>query len=625
MKAAQQDGTHPRPMMVREVWTSLDGPWQFAHDDSDAGLADHWFDPSSDAAFDQRIEVPYPPESPASGIGERGFHRVVWYRRTIAHDDLANPGDDLSRVLIHFGAVDHRAQVWFDGQLVADHVGGQTPFTADVTDAMAGQPAHEDGHVLVVRAQDDPQALHQPRGKQDWREKPHGIWYERTTGIWQSVWFEVVPSQHVVDVAWTLHASSSVVRCDLTLASTPAQPLVVEMALTLGEEVLAEVSCVVRRQVNQVDIAIPALRNGQDRARLVWSPEAPNLVDADVVLRDQESGDQVDRVASYLGLRDVSVGGGWFALNGQPYYTRSVLNQGYRPETHLASRGSEELRAEVELIKAMGFNAVRVHQKAEDPRFLYWADRLGLLVWGETAGAYEFSTEAITLLTTEWMEIVRRYRSHPSVVVWVPVNESWGVQDIATVDAEQQFAQSLVSLTRALDPSRPAVSNEGWEHVDSDILGLHDYTVDPERLRARYLDQQSARDAALVGFGPQRRRPILNDAQVERFLDGRAPLMITEFGGVSLSHEQETWGYEQVTSTEEYADLLTGLFDALRASTEIVGFCYTQFMDTGQETNGLLFADGTPKLPVESIFEIVTGRPYTGPDRASSTFGWAED
>jgi beta-galactosidase/beta-glucuronidase len=273
------------------------------------------------------------------------------------------------------------------------------------------------------------------------------------------------------------------------------------------------------------------------------------------------------------------------------------------------------------MIKAMGFNAVRIHQKAEDPRFLFWADRLGLLVWSETAGAYEFSARAIALLTTEWMGLVRRYRSHPSVVVWVPINESWGVQDIATVPAQQQFSQSLVSLTWALDPSRPAVSNEGWEHVDSDILGVHDYTVDPDRLRARYLDKPAARDAAMAAHGPAGRRLILNDAQAQRFLDGRAPLMITEFGGISMSEEDESWGYDQVQSIEEYAARLAELFDALRASSEIVGFCYTQFMDTGQETNGLLYADGTPKLPVEDVFRIVTGRSDVAPDKPSSTFG----
>jgi len=622
VKATQQDGSYPRPLMVRESWTSLDGSWQFAHDDAGVGLSEGWFDVSAAEAFDQRIEVPFPPESPASGIGARGFHPVVWYRRTLPFDVLPT-SEAGKRVLIHFGAVDHRAQVWLDGQLVVDHVGGQTPFTADVTDVLAASSAlpDEGGHVLVVRAEDDPAALHQPRGKQDWREQPHSVWYERTTGIWQPVWLEIVPAEHVADVAWDLHASSSVVSGEITLAAAPAQPLQVEVTLSLDGMVLGEVTCPAKGPVIQVEIPVPALRNGQDRAQLVWSPEEPHLVDVEVVLRGRKSGEQIDHVASYLGLREVGVGGGSFLLNGQPYYTRSVLNQGYRPDTHLASRGSDELRGEVELIKAMGFNAVRVHQKAEDPRFLYWADKLGLLVWGETAGAYEFSPSAIALLTTEWIELIRRYRSHPSIVVWVPVNESWGVQDIATVAAQQHFTQSLVSLTRALDPSRPAVSNEGWEHVDSDIVGVHDYTVDADQFRARYRDKQSVRDTVLDGYGPAGRRVILSDSQHERFLSGKAPLMVTEFGGISMSEAEGSWGYEVVTSTEEYAARLTGLFDALRVSSEVVGFCYTQFMDTGQETNGLLFADGRPKLPLDSIFRIVTGRTDGNADKPRSTFG----
>ena len=623
MLATQQDGSYPRPTMCREAWTSLDGPWQFAHDDADEGLAQRWFDPSSDSAFDQRIEVPFPPESPASGVGARGFHPVVWYRRTISHAELtAAPGagdTDTARALVHFGAVDHHARVWLDGHLVAEHVGGQTPFTADVTDALLastrGADPAPDEHVLVVRAEDDPHASDQPRGKQDWREEPHGIWYDRTTGIWQPVWLEVVPALHVVDVAWTPDVAEAVVRGEVTLSRRPSAPLALDLVLTSGTEVLAEVSYVVGDPVTRLDIPVAALRNGQDRDRLQWSPETPRLVDIDVALRDRGSGLELDRVASYTGLRHVSVDGGSFALNGHPWYTRSVLNQGYRRDTHLASRGGDALRVEVEQIKAMGFNAVRLHQKAEDPRFLYWADRLGLMVWSETAGAYEFSPRAVALLTTEWMELVRRYRSHPSVVVWVPINESWGVQDIAGSTAQQQFAQSLVSLTRALDPSRPAMSNEGWEHVDSDIMGLHDYTVDPEHLRARYVDAAAVRDV-VSGFGPQGRRPMLNDAQARRFEAGGCPLMITEFGGISMAEEEGAWGYDHVGSTEEYAARLTGLFDALHASSEVVGFCYTQFMDTGQETNGLLFADGTPKLPVEWIAEIVTGvrTPRTAPD-----------
>ena len=628
---ATQHETHPRPTLCRQDWTSLDGTWAFAHDDDDVGLAERWWEPvTGEKAFDQVVAVPFPPESPASGLGARGFHPVVWYRRVLDHETLAGSGDRPgTRVLLHFGAVDHRAHVWVDGRLVAEHVGGQSPFTADVTDAL--DPAAGE-HVVVVRAEDDPTALDQPRGKQDWREQPHGIWYDRTTGIWQPVWVETVPADHVADVAWLPDVSAGLVHGEVTLSRPPRTPLVLAVRLWLGDELLAEVSSRVLTRVVSLDVVVPALRNGQERARLLWSPESPTLVDVEVVLReaaplDDEvggAGPVVDTVASYLGLRSVSVGGGVFRLNDQPYETRSVLNQGFRPETHLATRGPEELRHEVELTKAMGFNAVRVHQKAEDPRFLFWADRLGLLVWGETASPYEFSTESATLLTREWLDLVRRDRSHPSVVVWVPVNESWGVQDIAMVPAQQQLAQALASLTRALDPTRPVVSNEGWEHVDSDILGIHDYTVDPAHLRARYADRSSVTEAVLSGRGPQGRRPVLTERQRQAFLAGDAPLMITEFGGISLSKDAATWGYGHVDSPEEYAEVLRGLFEALRAAPDVVGSCYTQFMDTGQETNGLLFSDGTPKLPVETIRAIVTGRQDAGEEAPTSTFGWTD-
>lgn len=623
MRIAEQDGSYPRPMLVRDRWTSLDGAWDFAYDDADEGLATRWFAAvTTDATgpFDRQIEVPYPPESPASGVGERGFHPVAWYRRRLTVE-LPEPVGDGGRILLHFGAVDYRAQVWFDGQLVATHVGGQTPFTADVTDALDPDAG---AHVVVVRAEDDPADLDQPRGKQDWREKPHGIWYDRTTGIWQSVWLETVGVNHLVDIAWTPELSTGVVHGELTLASTPVRPLRLELTLTVEGEVLAEQSVLVRARSTDVDVVIPALRNGQERARLLWTPEHPVLVDVDVVLRECDTGVVVDTVGSYLGLRSAAVGSGSFLLNEAPYYVRSVLDQGFRPDTHLASTGSDQLRAEVELIKAMGFNAVRTHQKAEDPRFLYWTDRLGLLVWGETAAAYAFSPTAVELLTAEWMELVRRDRSHPSVVTWVPMNESWGVQDIAANAAQQRYSIALANLTRALDPSRPVISNDGWEHVDSDILGLHDYTTDPEAFRARWATRQSVLDVVLSAYGPQGRRPIVTDAQKEAFLAGRAPLMVTEFGGVSLSDDKGAWGYEHVGSDSEYAGLLLQLFEALRSSTEVVGFCYTQFMDTGQETNGLLYADGTPKIAVEAIRHIVTGAKDGAQVGPGSTFGWTD-
>lgn len=620
VKATEQDGSHPRPLLLRDRWSSLDGTWEFASDDADRGLAERWFEPGAD--FPDRIEVPFPPESSASGLGRRGFHPVVWYRRALPLDELAPDGTEGRRVLVHFGAVDHSASVWCDGRLVATHEGGQTPFTADVTDAL------EEGattHLLVVRAEDDPLDPDQARGKQDWRERPHGIWYDRTTGIWQSVWAECVPVDHVEDVAWTPNPAHGLAG-EVTLARRPSRPVVVEVVVTLGDEVLAEQSLVARSRVVAVDLAIDALRNGQDRARLMWSPEQPTLLDVEVRLRDRESGEELDFVASYAGLRTATVGHGAFRLNDQPYYVRAVLNQGYRPETHLAARDTAELRREVEVIKALGFNCARLHQKCEDPRWLHWADRLGLLVWGESASPYAFSTTAVERFVPEWTAIVRRYRSHPSLVVWVPINESWGVQDIASSDAQQRYSKSLAELTRALDPSRPVVSNEGWEHVDSDILGLHDYS-DADEMRARYADRAALTDVVLGARTPHGRRPVLSDAQERGFVSGETPVMVTEFGGISFARragDDESWGYSTAASDEEYADVLRRQFDALRASSELVGFCYTQLLDTGQETNGLLLADGTPKLPTEMIRKIVTGQEDGGRTPASSTVGWVD-
>lgn len=304
-------------------------------------------------------------------------------------------------------------------------------------------------------------------------------------------------------------------------------------------------------------------------------------------------------------MREVAVGDGHFLLNGRPCYLRSVLDQGYREETHLAAADTDSLRRDVELIKAMGFNAVRVHQKAEDPRFLYWADRLGLMVWAETANAYEFSTTAVELLTREWLDLVRRDRSHPCIVTWVPLNESWGVPEIASDRRQQQYAVALASLTRALDPTRPVLSNEGWEHLDSDVLGVHDYTTDPQALRAHYADA-AAIARTLEGRGPQGRRLVLGEAQGRAVDSGAAPLMVTEFGGISFAGGAGGWGYAEVESETEYAAVLRDLFRALHECEGVVGFCYTQFADTAQETNGLLRADRSPKIPLESINQIVT-------------------
>ncbi|WP_415855957.1 glycoside hydrolase family 2 protein [Sinomonas sp. G460-2] len=600
--ASRQDGSYPRPQMLRAEWCDLDGPWSFRQDDDGAGTAAGW--PCGFSRGPQ-IEVPFPPESTASGIAEPGFHPVVWYSREIGPEELAaaGHGDARPRILLHFGAVDYRARVWLDGQFVGEHEGGHTPFSFDISHLVGGEGAGRQ-HTVVVRAEDDPHDTSQPRGKQDWHESPHAIWYQRTTGIWQTVWLEAVPEAHIARLRWTQNGPASV-TATLQLDGVVPAKAVARVKLRWEDRGEDLGTACVEVTSRRVDITVPLTRqiNGQAESELVWSPEHPRLIDAQITLTDGD-GTEVDAVASYLGLRTAAVDRGSFLLNDRPYDVRSVLNQGYWPQSHLAAPSRDALRREVELIKALGFNATRIHQKIEDPRFLFWADRLGLLVWGEAPGAYEFSPTAVQRLMREWMDAVERDASHPSIVTWVPANESWGLQHVAHSAAQQAYSRALADVTRALDPSRPVISNDGWEHQNSDILSVHDYEGDGAVLARTYADDD-ARARLLAGTGPAGRRILVGGAQ-----DHGQPIMLTEFGGIDYQvgpGRDDGWGYTAAANGDEWLERITSLYNAIRSSSFLAGSCYTQLTDTLQETNGLLTEDRVPKMPIEQIRAAVTG------------------
>ncbi len=580
---------HPRPQLARTTWIDLCGTWQFSYDDSDVGVEQGWS--NRDDVFDRTICVPFPPESPASGIGDRGPHAVVWYRRELPS---SRPGD--GRLLLHFGAVDYRAQVWVNGFQVASHEGGHTPFSADITAALRDDGAAD---VLVVRAEDRADDLTQPRGKQYWGDPPQDVWYHRTTGIWQPVWLEPVGRAHVTELRWTPDLDRETVSVDVSVSDAQRRPLSVTVRLTLHGRVLADDSYRLTADTLSRDIEIfPGVPSVQRRLEVLWSPRWPNLVEAQVTVRD---GDEVlDEVHSYFGLRTVGAAGGRFTLNGNPYYSRLVLHQGYWPETHLAAPSDEALRAEVEAVKALGFNGVRVHQKIEDPRFLYWCDRLGLLVWGEMPSAYRYTPTALRRFTTEWLEVLARDYNHPCIVMWVPFNESWGVPGLVTQRPQQEYVKSVYHLTRAADPTRPVIGNDGWEHVRSDIWGIHDYALDGQVLRDRYgtpeAVERTIRDV----------QPGYRWLSVPEHHRAGEPVMITECGGIGFAPDdgQPWFGYGTVPDEEaflaKYADLLTALQDCPTVS----GFCYTQLTDVEHETNGLLFADRRPKVDPAAIAAI---------------------
>lgn len=586
---------HPTPQLRRRHHLDLSGPWAFAHDDADIGSDAGWWE--DEAPFTRTITVPFPPESRASGIHDTGEHAVVWYRRTFRLDDVGGWRRG-RRLLLHFGAVDYAARVWVNGRLVGEHEGGHSSFGLDVTEAVVDG----DDQVIVVRAEDQPRDLAQPRGKQFWEPEPRRIWYHRTTGIWQPVWLEAVDRLHIDEIRWAPAIDRGLVGLHVTLSREPDRPLRLRLRLSLRGDLMADDVYLVTRREMRREIGLEPVVLNIGRRRLLWAPSYPNLVDALLVLED-EDGSVLDEVHSYVGLRSVAATDGLFLLNGLPSYLRLVLSQGYWPETHLAAPSDDAIRREVALIKELGFNGVRNHQKVEDPRFLYECDRQGLFVWSEMPSAYTFSERAVERFTREWLEVVKRDLSHPSIVTWVPFNESWGLPDLPGSEAQRAFVRGIYGLTHALDPTRPVIGNDGWEHVVADVWGVHDYALEGSTLRERYGSTDSL-ERTIAG------RPEHHRIQLDGAPRAGQPVVLSEFGGISFHAEpgRPWFGYGSVADADGLVSRYEDLVSAVLDSPALAGFCYTQLTDTEQEANGLVGADRVPKADAATIARI-TRRP----------------
>lgn len=575
---AQPD--YPRPQLVRENLDSLDGTWSYAFT-----ACSH----PRDVAWGGDIQVPYPPESSLSGVNDFGYHPTMWYQRSFQAPALATD----ERLMLHFGAVDYVATVWLNGQLLMRHEGGHTPFSADITDALV-----EGEQILVLRAEDDPHQMDKPRGKQDWLPEPHGIWYPRTTGIWQSVWLERVSSTHIAKLKFTPSVSDFSITSEIEVAGDLTD-VSLQIELSLGETLLVQDDWSVtdRRSKRTFHLPDPGIDNA--RQHYLWSPEHPTLFEVRLTLkRGQEV---IDQVESYTALRSVELRDGKFHLNGRPYFLRLALDQGYWDESLLAAPNDEALKRDVELAKAMGFNGVRKHQKIEDPRYLYWADHLGLLVWEEMPSAYSFTPDAVDRLTREWLEVVERDYNHPCIVTWVCFNESWGVPDLPQTPEQRAFVRGLYHLTKALDQTRPVVGNDGWEHVVTDLMTVHDYSPEPNTLKARYHTPETSQQI-VQGVLEHGRKTLLEPSEQRG-----QPIILSEFGGIRFHPGAVGWGYQQADSESALLEIYQAMIKAI-SGPGLAGFCYTQFADTFQEQNGLLYSDRRPKVELDSLAKATQGR-----------------
>jgi beta-galactosidase/beta-glucuronidase len=568
---------YPRPILVRDQWQSLNGPWFFRVDPDNRGLTDAWFDRQWDEAL--VITVPFSMESAASGIGETDDAAVVWYQREVIKPEAWD-----SRVVLRVGASDFRTQVFVNGQEIGQHRGGYASFGFDI------QHAFLPGTNRITIRVEDSLSWTQPRGKQAGTTR-WPIDYDGVTGIWQSVWLEPLTAVSIESTAYSYHVAEQTLSYKALLSTQVDGEVSVEVLD--GDRVIASdtVQTAGRAEIRTTLVI--------ENPRL-WSPEQPHLYGVRLTLLNHATGER-DEATSYVGLREVSVTNGQLCLNGHPLYVRGVLDQGYFPEGWYTATTDEALRRDVELTLAMGFNCARKHQKAEDPRYLYWADKLGLMVWAEMPSGRVFSTELIESLTSEWMELIKRDRAHPSIIAWVPFNESWGVWHQSERPEQRAFVDAVTSLTKALDTSRVVVGNDGWEYSSGDLWTLHLYNEDSNvssRLAALIEDPHSS---VTSEFGGRDRFGALPGADVSGL-----PILLTECGGIGMgSFSEEDFSYGNLAETPEALEArMRKIMTDIRTLEALQGFVWTQLADVQQEINGLLYFDRQPKLPLAVLQDI---------------------
>ncbi|ABO65789.1 MULTISPECIES: glycoside hydrolase family 2 protein [Geobacillus] len=572
---------YPRPQFKRKDWLNLNGKWSFAFDDENIGERNEWY---KNLSTSMEIQVPFTYETKASGIGDETFHPVVWYQRS-----FKIPEDQIGKkVILRFQASDYFTKVWVNGHFVGDHKGGNSAFAFDITNVIDQYGENE----LVVKVEDS-LSCYQPRGKQRWMDKNFGCWYVQTTGIWQTVWLEFLNHQTIKSVKMTPNIDNHSIRFDYDLDVSLHEDLRLETVINFKGREIKRFSINPNRP--QFHLEVDLLSEISEWKVFLWSPEDPNLYD--VVFRLYDNEQLVDEVESYFGMRKISIKDGKVLLNNKPLYQKLLLDQGYWPDTLLTPPSDEAIIDDINKTIQMGFNGVRKHQKIEDERFLYWCDKKGLLVWSEMAATYEFSDQAVENFTKEWLEIVQQYYNHPSIITWVPFNESWGIPNVAYDKKQQSFTESIYYLTKSIDQMRPVIVNDGWEHTVSDIITLHDYEECGEKFYERYKDK----DLILNNQIPHNKDKY---AFAEGYTYKGQPVIISEYGGIAFKDEKG-WGYgHQVETEDEFLRRYQSITDAIKKLPYISGYCYTQITDVQQEVNGLLKEDRTPKIALEKIKKV---------------------
>lgn len=554
---------HPNPDCFREHYVNLNGSWEFEFDHGNSGIDRKLYEP--DAKFHEKIDVPFCPESKLSGIERKDFLSAVWYRRTVEVSAEQLRG----RAFLVFGAVDFHAVVFVNGVRAGEHFGGYTSFRIDATEFL-----REGRNTLTVYAEDDTRSPLQARGKQSELFASHGCDYTRTTGIWQTVYMEFVPSKEYIK-RFSFYPSVS--DSSLTVqASVEGKGTFSVSAFWAGKEVG---SARVEAVGETVSLRFPLSETH------LWEVGKGGLYE--VKLRFAE-----DEIGSFFGLREVSLSGGVFRVNGKPVFQRLVLDQGFYPDGIYTAPTAEALKNDILLSMKAGFNGARLHQKIFEPLFLHYADELGYLVWGEHGnwGLDHSDYASLRYFLPEIEEEIARDFNHPALIGWCPFNETW---DQNGRRQDNDVLRTVYRTVKSLDPTRPCIDTSGNYHVETDVYDVHDYDQNPVSFREHY--DKLMTDGTLYERFPDRQK------------HGNEPVFMSEYGGIRWTGRRETsgWGYGQGPKTEEeFFARYRGLTEALLQNGKMIGFCYTQLTDVEQEQNGVYFYDRSEKYDVSKLYEI---------------------
>jgi beta-galactosidase/beta-glucuronidase len=565
---------HPNPQGYRPDFLLLNGKWNFLFDDEDVGLSKKYYENFPKTKL--IINVPYAYESPRSGIEDKSEHNVLWYQKSFDYEKKKDV------VLLHIEKSDYLTKVWLNGNYVGEHKGGYDAFTFDVSKHLV-----KGNNSLVIRVYDSKDAR-QPRGKQTWKATPFECFYHGTSGIYGDIWLEEVDNVYLKRFILTPVAKERKLKVK-AMFSDESIGFKFTIKAAFAGEIVAKHEYLIKSNIQEFEMLIP----GELK---LWSTETPHLYDLELCTGS------ADKVLSYFGFNDVGIKGKYITLNEKETYLKFVLDQGYFWGGDLTAT-YEDFMIDINYLKAAGFNGVRKHEKVESKLFFYLADRYGLLNWVEYPSPHLFDNNKAEVLKEQWTNIIKEHMSHPSVMAYVCYNESWGVHQILTDTDQQKFTVDLYHLTKKLDPHRLAISNDGWEHTESDLLTVHNYQETYEELTKTYENMESDLKTKGNTMANETRK-----AYAEGYKYRGEPILITEFAGIAIDHNtSDGWGYGKAAiGTEGFLAKLEGQLKAIKKFDFFVGYCITQLSDVYQEKNGLLAHDRSIKIDPKELKELIS-------------------